>query len=253
MNIIASIQARMGSTRLPGKVLKNICGKPMLLWQVERIKKSRLIDDVIIATTTNSKDDEIVRFCKKYRIDCYRGSEDDVLNRVASLIRERKIDLHAEFYGDSPLPDPQLIDEFIGYYLKYNPKYDYVSNSIETTYPPGQEIVLYRGDVLIELDGLLDSNDLLREHVAYNITRFPDKYKLASLKAPEWYNQPEAYLEVDTVKDLEMIRQLVSYFMRIEQDHFTLSQILELLRKQPEIMDINSSEERRWKELRKQN
>ena len=253
MNIIASIQARMGSTRLPGKVLKNICGKPMLLWQVERIKKSRLIDDVIIATTTNSKDDEIVRFCKKYRIDCYRGSEDDVLNRVASLIRERKIDLHAEFYGDSPLPDPQLIDEFIGYYLKYNPKYDYVSNSIETTYPPGQEIVLYRGDVLIELDGLLDSNDLLREHVAYNITRFPDKYKLASLKAPEWYNQPEAYLEVDTVKDLEMIRQLVSYFVRIEQDHFTLSQILELLRKQPEIMDINSSEERRWKELRKQN
>ena len=118
MKIIATIQARMGSTRLPGKVLKDICGKPMLLWQVDRIKKSRLIDDVIIATTTSPKDDEIVQFGIKNNIKYYRGSEDDVLNRVASLICKFGIDLHIEFCGDSPLPDPQLIDEFIGYYLK---------------------------------------------------------------------------------------------------------------------------------------
>ena len=88
----------MGSSRLPAKVLKDICGKPMLLWQVERIKRSRLLDDVIVATTTSQIDDEIVEFCKKYKINYFRGSEDDVLNRVASLIRAYKIGLHVEFY-----------------------------------------------------------------------------------------------------------------------------------------------------------
>jgi len=253
MNITASIQARMGSTRLPGKVLKDICGKPMLLWQVERIQRSRLVDEVVVATTTCSKDDEIIEFCEKYEINYFRGSEDDVLNRIASLISKKKIDLHVEFYGDSPFPDPQLIDEFIGYYLKHHYKYDYVSNSMVTTYPPGQEVVLYRGDILIEIDELLSKDDLLREHVAYNITRFPHKYRLASLEAPEWYHQPEAYLEVDTAKDLQMMRQLAGYFVKRGQGHFTLSQILDLLKLKPEIMDINSQEERRWKELRKQN
>jgi spore coat polysaccharide biosynthesis protein SpsF len=253
MKIIASIQARMGSSRLPGKVLKDICGKPMLLWQVERIKRSRLLDDVIVATTTSQKDDEIVRFCEEYAIKYYRGSEDDVLNRIASLIRAYKIDLHAEFYGDSPLPDPQIIDEFIGYYLKHQPKFDYVSSAMETTYPPGQEIVLYKGEVLTELDESLGGDDPLREHVAYNITRFPEKYNLASLTAPTWYHQPDTYLEVDTAKDLEMMWQLVGYFVERDQEHFALSQILDLLKQQPEIMDINSSEERRWKELREKN
>jgi len=250
MKIIATIQARMGSTRLPGKVLKDICGKPMLLWQVERIKKSRLIDDVIIATTLSPQDDEIVQFCIENNIKYFRGSEDDVLNRVASLIQKFGIDLHAEFCGDSPLPDPQLIDEFIGYYLKNQDNFDYVSSSMETTYPPGQEITLYRGITLIELNEFIERDDVLREHVGYNITRFPEQYRLASIKAPEWYYQPEAYLEVDTPKDLEMMRKLVGYFMEKGIEHFTLSQILDLFQHQPELIDINGNEDRRWKEFR---
>ena len=118
MKIIATIQARMGSSRLPGKVLKDIHGKPMLLWHIERIKRSRLLDDLIIATTTNSLDDEIVNFCEQHKVSYYRGSEDNVLNRIASLIKQHNIGIHVEFCGDSPLTDPQLIDEFICYYLK---------------------------------------------------------------------------------------------------------------------------------------
>ena len=117
--IVASIQARMGSTRLPGKVLADICGKPMLLWQVERIRKSRLIDEVVVATTTSSKDDQIEQFCIKNKISFYRGSEEDVLKRISSLIKDFKINLHLEFCGDTPLSDPQIIDEFIGYYLLF--------------------------------------------------------------------------------------------------------------------------------------
>jgi len=250
MKIVASIQARMGSSRLPGKVLKDLCGKPMLLWHVERVKRSRLLDDVIVATTTSEKDDEIELFCEQHAILCYRGSEDDVLNRIASLIRHHHIDVHVEFCGDSPLTDPQIIDEFVGYYLKHQHSYDYVSNAIKTTYPPGQEVIVYRGGVLSELDQSLSTDDPMREHVGYNITRFPDRYRLASLEAPDWFYEPEAYLEVDTLTDLEMMRQLIGYFTEKGVEHFTLSQILDLLRKQPEIMHLNSAEQRRWKSLR---
>ena len=250
MRIVASIQARMGSSRLPGKVLKDICGKPMLLRHIERITRSRLLDDVIVATTVSQKDNVIEAFCKQHNIICFRGSENNVLNRISTLIDFHKIDIHVEFCGDSPLVDPQIIDEFIGYYLKFQNSFDYVSNSIKTTYPPGQEVIVYRGDVLIELDQLLSSDDPMREHVGYNITRFPDKYHIASLEAPLSLCEPGAYLEVDTLKDLKMIRKLVSYFLEKDEEYFTLSQILELLRKQPEIMQLNSKEDRRWKFLR---
>lgn len=250
MKIIASIQARMGSSRLPGKVLMDIRGKPMLLWHVERLKRSRLLDDVIVATTMSQKDDEIEAFCKQYNILCYRGSENDVLNRISSLIDFHKIDIHVEFCGDSPLIDPQIVDEFIGFYLKNKNSYDYVSNALKTSYPPGQEVIVYRGDLLIELDQSLDIDDPLREHAGYNITRFPDIYQMATMEAPKWFYNPEAYLEVDTLTDLEMMRQLISHFVEQGEEHFTLSQILEFLRKNPEIMQLNSKEDRRWKSLR---
>ena len=251
MKIVASIQARMGSSRLPGKVLKDIFGRPMLLWHVERVKRSRLLDDVIVATTSSEKDSEIEAFCEQYSVLCYRGPEDDVLNRIASLIRHHQIDVHVEICGDSPLTDPQIIDEFVGYYLKHQHSYDYVSSAMKTTYPPGQEVIVYRGGVLSELDRSLSVDDPMREHVGYNITRFPDRYRLASLEAPDWLSEPEAYLEVDTQADLEMIQQLIGYFAEKGVEHFTLSQILDLLRRHPEIMQLNRAEERRWKSLRK--
>lgn len=250
MKIIASIQARMGSTRLPGKVLMDIEGKPMLLWHVERLKRSRLLDDVIVATTLNQKDDEIEAFCKQYNILCYRGSENNVLNRISTLIDFHKIDIHAEFCGDSPLVDPQIVDEFIGFYLKNKKNYDYVSNALKTSYPPGQEVTVYRGDLLIELDKTLDIEDPLREHAGYNITRFADIYKLASMEAPKWFYDPEAYLEVDTLQDLEMMRLVINYFVEQGKEHFSLSQILELLKNKPEIKQLNRMEDRRWKSLR---
>ena len=216
MKIVATIQARMGSTRLPGKVLKDICGKPMLLWQVERIKRSRLIDDVIIATTTSSIDDEIVQFCIENNIKYFRGSEDDVLNRVASLIQKFGIDLHAEFCGDSPLPDPQLIDEFIGYYLKNQDNFDYVSSSMETTYPPGQEITLYRGITLIELNEFMFflSSGLFREQYSKKQTLSIEERNEISKASPIPYlgyrSNKETYINKITVSNSRKIFELFS-------------------------------------------
>lgn len=250
MNVIASIQARMASSRLPGKVLKEICGKPMLWWQIERLKVSRLLDDVIVATTLNPADDTIVEFCQKYKVKYYRGSEHDVLNRIASLIRECKVDVHVECFGDSPLVDPRVIDAIVGFYLKHQKQYDFVSNSIRTTYPPGQEVLVYRGTALIEADGFVKADDPLREHVSIHITQHKEKFKLFNIEAPPRYHHPDIYLEVDTPEDLELMTNIITHFKNKGEEVFSLKQILDYLACRKDLIEINRRVTRRWKQFR---
>ena len=207
----------MGSQRLPGKVLADICGKPMLLRQVERIQMSRLIDEIIVCTSTSKKDDEIVNFCNSNNINFYRGPEDDVLKRVSDSLIDYNVDIHVEFFGDSPLPDYQLIDEIIGIYLKYNSEADFFSNAIKTTYPPGTEVVVYSAKTLLTVNKLVKSSDPLREHVGLNIKRFPDMFKIFNVDAPPWFNYPEIYLEVDTKNDLKLIRKIQAMRLFLKQ------------------------------------
>ena len=252
MNITASIQARMSSSRFPGKVLKEICGKPMLLWHIERLKTSKVLDDVIVATTFNPADDPIVEFCRKHKVKYYRGSENDVLNRIASLIREFKVDVHVEFFGDSPLTDPQIIDEIVGFYLKHKEQYDFVSNSIKTTYPPGQEVLVYRGSALVEADGFVDKNDPLREHVSIHITQHKEKFRVYNMEAPSRYHYPEIYLEVDTPIDFELIANIITHFKNKGQENFSLAEILDYLAHHEDLAKMNSHITRRWKQFRKE-
>ena len=248
--ITASIQARMGSSRLPGKVLKEIYGQPMLLRQINRIKKSRLIDHVIVATTTSKGDDLIYDFCKFHNIKVFRGSENDVLSRICELLKEYKVDIHVEFCGDSPLPDPQIIDEIIGCFLKFNKDADYFSSALKTTYPPGTEVTVYSSETLLKVNELVDSDDPLREHVGYNVTRFNNQFKQYSIEAPSWFYEPEIYLEVDTPKDFEFINQIYNYFLEQNNSNFNLMDILNFLRKNPILRDSNKKEIRKWKKLR---
>jgi len=250
MNIVASIQARLGSTRLPGKVLKEINGKPMLLRHVERLRRSRLLDDVIVATTTNPNDDKIVDFCIKNNVAFYRGSENDVLSRISSMIKDRDIDVHVECFGDSPLTDPHIVDEVIGYYLKYEADIDFVSNSLKTTYPPGQEVLVYRAECLSRANKTTRKDDPLREHVSIHLTQYPNEYRLQNLEAPPYYQYPEIYLEVDTAEDFEMISAIFNYFDDEDIEHFSLAEILGFLFKNNELININNRVERRWKEFR---
>ncbi len=250
-SVVATIQARMSSSRLPGKVLKKICGKPMLLWQVERIRQSRLIDDVIIGTSISKADDLIANFCFENNIKFFRGSENDVLDRIANLLEKYNVDFHAEFYGDSPLPDPQIIDEIIGFYFKNFDTDNYVSNAIKTTYPPGLEVSIYSSHILKNVNNLVAIDDPLREHVGFNITRFPELYNQISIEAPRRFNFPEIYLEVDTNKDLILIQKIFSYFKSIGFETFGTAQIIEFLQNNPELIKINNEENRRWKEFRR--
>ncbi|MBF0231428.1 MAG: glycosyltransferase family protein [Desulfamplus sp.] len=246
MKITATIQARTGSSRLPGKVMKNIAGKPMLQHQLERVLRSRLIDEVVVATTTNPQDDVIVELAKKTGVKYFRGSENDVLGRIVSLLKEFEVELHVELIGDSPFTDPQIIDEIIGFYLKNRERYDYVSNGTKVTYPSGMEVNVYPAKVLIEAETKIDHDDPLREHVDIHLSK-NDQYRRICLEAPSYFHFPDIYLEVDTPKDFEMVTAVFKHFFNQEKSHFSLSQILDFLAGRPDLVELNQSEERRWR------
>lgn len=249
MRIVGTIQARMGSSRLPGKVMKDVCGKPLLAWQLGRLQRSRLMDEVVVATTTNPLDNCIADYCAEHNIPCFRGSEDDVLGRIANTLRTYDVDIHVEFFGDSPLVDPHIIDEVIGMYLKVKDQYDCVCNSLKTTYPPGQEVLVHRGDVLQIADETIPHMDPMREHVSVHLTKNPD-VRVLNLEAPDNYYYPNMYLEVDTENDFSLITEIVSHFNKLGKKYFSLSQIIDFMQSRPELIKLNQEEERRWKEFR---
>ena len=230
MKIIASIQARLSSSRLPGKVLMELGGKPILWWQVERLKNSRLIDEVVIATTLNPADDKIEKFCKINNIRCFRGSENDVLQRISDLIKVHKADIHVECFGDSPLIDPQIVDEYIGYLLKNIDTIDLVTNTIKTTYPPGSEVTVYKGTSLIRANQIVDSNDLLREHVSLNIKSRPEIFTYVNLEAPSFLNYPEFYIEIDTPEDMKVMEFIFQEMMSTENKNYSLREVINLMK-----------------------
>jgi len=249
MKITATIQARLGSTRLPGKVLKDMAGKPMLQQHVERIQKSRLINETVIATTTNPEDDAVETLAKKIGVSCFRGSENDVLSRVASLLKTYSVDVHVELFGDSPLTDVKILDEVIEYFLKNEKDFDFVSNGIKVTYPAGMEANVYRAQTLIRVDQLLKATDPLREHVGTNIQKNP-VFRCKNLEAPPELTRPDLYLEVDTEKDYQVLSAIFSHFAQKGAKYFSLAEILKFIDTRPDLAALNQNEHRRWKSVK---
>lgn len=245
MRVTATVQARMGSTRLPGKVLRPIRGRPILAYQIERIRRARLVDEVVIATTTTPADDAIAELARDLGVGCFRGSEEDVLGRLAALVKAQDVELHVELIGDSPLTDPQIVDEMIGIYLKAGDDLDYVSNGGKVTYPSGLEVNVYAGTTLIDAESRVAADDPLREHVDIHISK-NDRYRRLNVEAPPWFHRPDLFLEVDTETDFEMISRLIGHFVDAGVHHFGTAQILEFLDKNPEVAAINRDVPRRW-------
>lgn len=249
MKIGATIQARMRSIRFPGKVLKTICGKPMLALQIERIRQSRLIDEIIVATSDLAVDDPIESLARSVGVFCFRGSEEDVLSRVVAALRAHEIEVHAEFMGDNPMPDPLLIDSIIGFYLKNCQTYDYVTNSLKTTYPPGAEVFVYPAAILYDAQKYA-SDKKLREHIGVHIFNHPERYRIYNIEAPTWLRFPDFHLEVDTREDFEVVTRIYEALYPANPG-FSLSQVIDYLKAHPELVEKNIRVERRWKALRK--
>ncbi|MBI4596965.1 MAG: glycosyltransferase family protein [Candidatus Omnitrophica bacterium] len=249
MNIVATVQARMGSSRLPGKVLKPIVGKPMLQLQIERIQQSRLIDQVVIATSVEQGNDPIERLAHTLGVGCFRGSEEDCLSRIIGALKAFDVDLHAEFMGDSPLPDPRIIDEVIGYYLKHAEQYDYVSNALTITYPPGIDLYVYPTRVLVDAERYV-TDPAQRANVDLHIAHHPERYRLRNLEAPAWFRRPDLHLEVDAAEDFEVISAIFEHFYP-KHPGFGLAQIIEFLDAHPALAERNRHVPRRWVAERK--
>ena len=247
MKIGATIQARTGSTRLPNKVLLPILGEPMLARQIERIQRSLLIDEVIVATTTNPNDNPIESLAKRLGVPCFRGSEDKVLDRIVSTLNHFGVDIHVEFYGDCPLPDPSIIDGIIGVYLKNRDTYDYVGTGLKTTFPAGLEVTVYPSNILYDVAEFCED----REYVAVNIRSRPERYRTMNIEAPQWLRYPDLHLEVDTAEDFKVVTAIYEALYP-SNPYFLLPHIIEFMHLNPELAESNRHIHRRWRDFREE-
>ncbi|MBM4452976.1 MAG: acylneuraminate cytidylyltransferase [Chloroflexi bacterium] len=237
MKIVAIIQARMGSTRLPGKVLKDICGRPML-WHIHnRLRYAKLVGQAVIATSNKTSDCPITKFAEQSNIPYYAGSELDLLDRWYQTAKRFQADAVVRITADCPLVDPVIVDEVVKYYLEKGPL-DYVSNSRpKATYPQGLDVEIYSCEALKEVWNEIQ-DPFLREWGSANFFEHPERYRLANLENSE--DLSHMRWTVDYQDDLDFVREIYQRLYR-EDSVFLMPDILKLLKEHPELMKINRS------------
>ncbi|MBN3926044.1 glycosyltransferase family protein [Nostoc sp. NMS4] len=241
MKTVIIVQARMTSTRLPGKVLKKVLNKPLLEYQIERLKRVKLADEIVISTTINSTDLPIIELCDRLSIPYFRGSEEDVLARYYQAAKEHHADVVVRVTSDCPLIDPQVIDRVIQFYLDNQSQYDYVSNCLEKTYPRGMDTEVFS---FLALDQAFVEATAQpeREHVTPFIYIQPERYRLAEVVYSE--NQSSHRWTVDTADDFELIKRIIEGLYPQNQK-FTLEDCLDLLKRYPDWLLINTHVEQK--------
>jgi len=236
VKIVAIIQARMGSTRLPGKILKTVVNKTLLEYQLERVQQSKLVDEIVVATTEKEQDNAIVKLCNQLGVKVYRGSENDVLSRYYEAAVHFKADVVVRLTSDCPLIDPEVIDEVIQLYLKRSEEIDYASNTLERTFPRGMDTEVFSFGALQRANEQA-SLDKDREHVtAYMYTNSTD-FQVLNLKCGKNYG--EHRWTVDTEEDFELIKRILK-LLYPRNSKFSMQDIIELLDKNPTWIDINA-------------
>lgn len=236
--VIATISARMGSTRLPGKVLMPLLGEPVLERIIERLKHGKYFDDIIVATSTNSGDDAIEKFCTERGYKYYRGSENDVLARVYETAKLCDADIVYRGMGDSPLVDPHIVDDLIERLNEGG--YDLVSNEMgEYAVPDGFDATVFTMKALEE--GYHEAtHPEMREHVTVHIKTDPSRYKVLTLKAEGEMFAPDLRLTLDTKEDYEVISNVFEALYPTNSD-FSALDCIHYLREHPEVAKINST------------
>ena len=233
--IIAIVQARMGSTRLPGKVMLDLIGKPMLFHELERVARSKCITSFVVATTNSPVDDVIVLLCKEYDWQYFRGNEHDVLDRYYQSAKQFGAEIVVRLTADCPLIDPVIVDSVIKKFLSHLPDVDYASNFIpRRTFPRGLDTEVFSFNAL-EKSWNEDNNPAFREHVTQYILHNPEKFRITGtmnecdLSRLRW--------TVDTKEDFEFVNEVYSFF---GDNHFSWYDVLNLIDKKPELKDINA-------------
>lgn len=236
MKIVATIEARMQSSRLPGKVLREVVGKPLLELMIERVRRARLVDEIVIATTEDASCDPIEALAGQIGVHCYRGSEDDVLDRVLKAAASAHAEVIVELTGDCPLIDPSIIDQVVDVYCKS--EVDYCANILKRTYPAGMDTQVFAYRVLEEVSRLAcEPPD--REHVSLYIYTHPERFSLKNVESGLPPDLTDWRLVVDVPEDLELIRRIYESLYPSNPE-FTLNDIRNLMDQHPRWLEINS-------------
>lgn len=239
MSVNAIIQARCGSTRFPNKVFADIDGKPLLWHSVNRLHAAKNIDEVIIATTVNNKDDQIEKWCKENDVKCYRGSEDDVLNRYYSASKAFPSDVVVRITSDDPFKEPTVIDQVIAKLLTGD--YDLVTNNFPPSFPEGFDCEAFTFKALEEAE-TTTKDSYEREHVTQYFYHNPDKFRIGNVKNEE--NLSHFRWTIDKDEDIEMVRAVYAHRNPANKGILLMNEILDIIEKNPEIPSINSTVER---------
>jgi len=236
--LVAVVQSRMSSSRLPGKVMKEICGKPMLLLMLERLSQAKLIDEIVVATTTNPNDDVIFELAKKNGYSVFRGDEFDCLDRHYQVAIEHDAAYVAKITPDCPLIDPQIVDTVLRYFLEHKDIYDYVSNAHPPSWPDGLDFEVFHVAALKKAHNEA-TVPCHREHTTTYIWSNPKKFRLGNVLMPEGRNLFMSYRwTVDYPEDFEFVNKIYENLYDGKR-LFLTDEILSLLEKRSDILKIN--------------
>jgi len=227
---LAILQARMSSSRLPGKVLKLINGKPMIYWQINRILRATKISKIVVATSTDISDDQLVNYLKFLNIPFTRGSLKNVKERFDEVLRNFPSDIFVRLTADCPLVMPKLIDQMITYFND-NSELDYLSNTIVPTFPDGLDIEIVQTRAFLSLNQTRLSQ-IEQEHVTYGLYARQGKFNVMNYNYEK--DLSEMRWTVDYEQDLAFIRRVYDNFKGNEFD-FSLEDVLDFLLSNPKI------------------
>jgi spore coat polysaccharide biosynthesis protein SpsF len=234
-NIVTIIAARMGSSRLPGKVLKDLAGEPMLVRVANRTRQATTLGTVVIATTVSPANDVIVNLCEGRNWPFSRGSETDALDHYYKIASRFRADIVVRITADCPLIDPQVIDTVVNEFLLHRSEVDYVSNCELRTFPRGLDTEVMSMDAL-ERAWQDDHNPDWRCHVTQYIRRNTDLFRIRNVQNTVGKDYSYMRWTVDTPEDFDFISKIYNHFQR---DTFGWEEVLHLLEIHPEWLDIN--------------
>ncbi|MCH7745246.1 MAG: glycosyltransferase family protein [Chloroflexi bacterium] len=231
MRVIAIVQARMGSSRLPGKVMLDVCGRPAIWHLMEQLNYASRLDDKVLATTTEPADNKLSRYAEQQGWNVYRGSEDDVLDRYYEAALEIGCvsgDVIVRITGDDILADPEIIDQVIELYTSNQPEVKHASNNRVSTYPYGSDVEVFAFEAL-EQSWRQASSDEEREHVTPYIRNNPELFPYVDVQSPE--DLSHVRLSIDYSEDLEFNRRLFQGMYQLGNPPFHLKDILRCIEK----------------------
>lgn len=234
INVI--IQARMGSTRLPGKILRPIMGRPMLSYLIERVKLIQMPHTAIIATTTNPQDNVIEDFARQEDILFFRGCEEDVLDRYYQACCKYPADVIVRLTSDCPLIDPSIVDQAIHLFQTDATRLDYLSNTLQRTFPRGMDVEVFSFEVL-KMASHEASSPFDREHVTPFLYRHSERFHLSNFT--HLPDVSKYRLTVDTSEDFLLINKIFEELYP-NKKKFTLDDILRAFEQHPEWKEINA-------------